>query len=242
MQTAVCKLLFLWIWQLSDALGSVAPLASHVSPRSAVPVGLLSSPFLRTTHCPAVSQKDNPLWHRILSPTAEKNEEWLHRTTMAFTARLDAKRVAGKTPKLRGGAAAQYRDADPAQVHQLASLWLHIKPDIQLSVDATVFQRLEGMFRRGALDRELLEKVKVRDPQLTIANFRFMMNAQQDAPAQVSHASQLTMSSAELAVKKANFNLWKATLENECKRFTIFQQQKRNILEAGCLQQSHQQP
>jgi hypothetical protein len=94
------------------------------------------------------------------------------------------------------------------------------------------------MFRRGALDRELLEKVKVRDPQLSLANFRFMMNAQQDAPAQVTHATQLTMTTAEIAVKKANLNLWKATLENECKRFTIFQQHKRRVCEGGCLHQS----
>ena len=203
-----------------------------------MPVGLLNSAFLRPTYSPAVSQKDNPLWHRILSPTPDKNEEWLHRTTMAFTARLDAKKVSGKTPKLRGGAAAQYRDSDPAQVHQLASLWSHLKVDIQTSVDVSVFTRLEGMFRRGALDRELLEKVKVRDPQLSLANFRFMMNAQQDAPAQVTHATQLTMTTAEIAVKKANFNLWTATLENECKRFTILQQHKRRVCEAGILHQS----
>lgn len=172
------------------------------------------------------------MWHRILSPSPEKNEEWLHRTTMAFTARLDAKKVAGKTPKLRGGAAAQFRDADPGQVYQLACLWVHLRPEVQTSVDVSVFQRLEGMFRRGALDRELLEKVKVRDPQVTLSSFRFMMSAQQDMPAQVSHASQLTMSSAELAVKKANFNLWKATLENEGKRFSIFQQHQRRVLEA----------
>jgi hypothetical protein len=195
-------------------------------------VNLLNSTFLRLTYVPPISAKDNSMWHRILSPSPEKNEEWLQRTTMAFTVRLDAKKVAGKVPKLRGGAAAQFRDPDSSQVHQLACLWVDLKPDIQKSVDAQMFQRLEGMFRRGALDRELLEKVKVRDPNLALSSFRFMMCAQQDAPAQVSQTSQMSLSSAELAVKHANFNLWKATLDNESKRFSIFQDHRRRVLEA----------
>ena len=123
---------------------------------SAVPVTLLNSTFLRLTYVPPVTAKENPLWHRILSPSAEKNEEWLNRSTTAFTVRLDVKRASGKVPTLRGGAAAQYRDSDPSQVHQLACLWVSIMPDLQKSVSAPTLQKLHAMFRRGALDRELL--------------------------------------------------------------------------------------
>ena len=205
---------------------------------SAVPVTVLNNAFLRSNYSPPVTAKENPTWFRILSPSVEKNEEWLERLVTAFTIQIDSKKAAGKAPSLRGGGASLFRDQDPGQVHQLACLWVSIRDEVKASVTSETFAKLVAMFRRGALDRELLEKVKVRDPQFDLSGFRFLMSAQQDTMACVQAQGKDSLISAELAVKKANFNLWKHTLENEGKKFSSFLEARRRVVESNALSDS----
>ena len=85
----------------------------------------------------------------------------------------DAKRLRKKLNlKIQAG---NFRDSFSAEVSwEIACLLCHFAPDFQRVLTPKQWAEVSKRFFRGQLDAELAEKVPHKDPNLTVASFRFL--------------------------------------------------------------------
>ena len=172
----------------------------------------LAAPWLDQTRELTVDQLKNAAWHHILTPSEEKFVTWLRRVGGRFQAKVEETLAKGKIPNLRNYAS-QYRDTEPELVWRMACVWESGRTEMFRSHSTARFQELEQMFLRGALDRDLIDEVRVLDPSFQFLELRFMRDLGVDVNAHHNPAEDL--SNAEVEKQKADFKLFKLRLQSE---------------------------
>ena len=178
---------------------------------TAAPMNLLASPFLDESRALPVSDKDNPTWARILTPCESKFVLWIERVQGRFAAKVDETVHKGKLPNLRSFAH-MYRDQDPEGVWRSACLFYEALGAMRAALSAQRVDDLILMFKRGALDRDLLDKCKCLDPSFSLEDLRFLRVAEPEGPGvQVSEM----LNNAERQKLHADFKFLEARLKAE---------------------------
>lgn len=165
---------------------------------SAVPVQYLSLPWLGSTYESSVKKQDNPLHYQILAPDRVKNVAWLKRIIGKYLHSISEIVSTGKSVKVRSMAHTFREGSEKEIVFQMVAVFKYFEGGIKGAVGEQAFAELLSKFYRGALDRELMEKAKTLDKNLTIADFRFVQAAMDYNP-DVAHAAhqKLTVASDE---------------------------------------------
>ena len=101
--------------------------------------------------------------------------------------------------------------SDPEMVYRLACVWVHFRKEIEQKLTAEEFQEIERMFLEGALDRELVDKIKAENPTLCLADFRFLSIFQGKDPS-VSLSSVTRDDNMHEAQKEADLVLATSTM------------------------------
>ena len=128
-----------------------------------------------------------------------------------FQAKIEETLSKGKMPNLRNYAS-QYRDSEPELVYRMACLWDVGRPDVLRLHNRARATELENMFYRGALDRDMIDKVRVTDPSFVFTDLRFMRDMEIDA--NVAHPLD-DLNAAEVQKHLANFKDFKIRLQKE---------------------------
>ena len=149
---------------------------------SAVPVILLASPWLSHSYEPNVKKTENPLHYAIQSPSTRKNLMWLKMVIGKYQHKLKEHTSTGKAVSLQGLAATLRQGNDLDHSFHCVGLYFHFESVFKQRCGVLAVQELEAKFYRGALERELMEKVKAKDPALTIEDFRFVQAAMEYDP------------------------------------------------------------
>ena len=144
---------------------------------SAVPVSFLALPWLSSSYEPSIKKSENPLHHQICSASPKKNVVWLRAAISRFQHRLKEQVTSGKTVNLRGAAAGFRSGTDQDTFFHCVGMYMHFEAPVQKCTGVQAFREVEAKFYRGALERELVEKVKTKDPKLSIDDFRFVQAA-----------------------------------------------------------------
>ena len=156
---------------------------------SAVPVINLALPWLVSLHEPSVKKADNPLHYSIQSPSPQKNLMWLKMVIGKYVHKLAEAASTGKAVNLQGMAGTLRQGNDLDHTFYCVGLYCHFESAFKQRCGVLAVQELEAKFFRGALERELMEKVKAKDPALTIEDFRFVQAAMvYDPNAQIPRA------------------------------------------------------
>jgi hypothetical protein len=144
---------------------------------SAVPVILLALPWLVSVYEPTVKKADNPLHYSIQSPSAQKNLMWLKMLIGKYVYKLTEVASTGKAVNLQGMAGTLRQGNDLDVTFHCVGLYCHFEAAFKERCGVLACQELEAKFFRGALERELMEKAKAKDPALTVEDFRFVQAA-----------------------------------------------------------------
>ena len=144
---------------------------------SAVPVSYLALPWLVSGYEPGIKKATNPIHYQIQSPDIKKNTAWLQCTIGKYQHKLGESVSLGKTVNLRSHGQIMRHGNDKDEFFYAIGMFLHFKSAIQKRTGLLAFSELLQKFFRGALERELVEKVKAKDPQLSIDDFRFVQAA-----------------------------------------------------------------
>ena len=182
---------------------------NYKNAESAVPMKMFN--FLNAD----MPQEASGVWKDILSPSPEKNEEFLLHLVAVFLKNLKDLIRLRKKPNLRYGAS-KLRVGDPVSAYRQACLWVHFRPQMQQEMSNQEFEHLQKLFRRGGFERELTDRVKAMNPTLKLQDFRFIcVHLGRDAP--VKEQSQLdeAQEEAELQQEKASLRLFEAKLEKD---------------------------
>ena len=182
---------------------------NYKNAESAVPMKMFN--FLNAD----MPQEASGVWKDILSPSPEKNEEFLLHLVAVFLKNLKDLIRLRKKPNLRYGAS-KLRVGDPVSAYRQACLWVHFRPQMQQEMSNQEFEHLQKLFRREGFERELTDRVKPMNPTLKLQNFRFIcVHLGRDAP--VKEQSQLdeAQEEAELQQEKASLRLFEAKLEKD---------------------------
>ena len=116
----------------------------------------------------------NALWSLIQAASPEKRQLSVQRKIGVFLKGLtDAMRLRKKLSlKVQAGT---FRDSFPADVPcEVACLICHLAPDFQRVLTPHEWEEVLQRFFRGQFDQELSEEVSHKDPNLTVASFRFL--------------------------------------------------------------------
>ena len=137
----------------------------------------------------------------------------------------DAKRLRKKlTLKVQAG---NFRDSFPAEVPwEIACLFCHSAPDFQRVLTPHQWAEVLKRFFRGQFDAELTEKVSHKDPNLTVASFRFLQmfgaklkdtnpSTQQAARDEAMAAKEQEQADVDLAGRRLKREVAKWTTYNE---------------------------
>ena len=144
---------------------------------SAVPVINLALPWLVSLHEPSVKKADRPLHYSIQSPSPQKNLMWLKMVIGKYVHKLAEAASTGKAVNLQGMAGTLRQGNDLDLTFHCVGLYCHFESAFKERCGVLAVKELEAKFFRGALERELMEKVKAKDPALTIEDFRFVQAA-----------------------------------------------------------------
>ena len=156
---------------------------------SAVPVINLALPWLVSLYEPCVKKADNPLHYSIQSPSPQKNLMWLKMVIGKYVHKLAEAASTGKAVNLQGMAGTLRQGNDLDHTFYCVGLYCHFESAFKQRCGVLAVKELEAKFFRGALERELMEKVKAKDPALTIEDFRFVQAAMvYDPNAQIPRA------------------------------------------------------
>ena len=185
---------------------------------TACPLNLLASPFLDASKELAVTQRDNPTWHAILMPTEEKCISWLHRVHGRFMAKIQDTVAKGKAPNLRNYGHL-YRDSEPELVWRLSCLYEYVSKDVVRVHSPARVAELEAMFRRGALDKDMIDKVRLMDADFNVNDLRFLQDAE-GLGVQVSSGEALNAAEREQCLAEFKVTTLKLQAEQaQWKRF-----------------------
>jgi hypothetical protein len=140
---------------------------------SAVPVNFLAFPWLNTCYEPTVKRSENPLWHGIETNSPTKNTAWLKVAIGRFQHKIQEQTLMGQPVNIRISASEFRKGSSTANFYESVCVFLHFEPTMRANVSVLAVQELMSKFYRGALERELLEKAKSKDPKLDFSDFRF---------------------------------------------------------------------
>ena len=177
-------------------------------------VQLSTDPFLNGTR---PRDSANALWSEIQAASPEKRQFSVQRKIGVFLKSLnDAKRLRKKVHlKIQSGT---FRDAYSAEVSwEMACLFCHFAPQFQRALTPTQWAEVLKRFFRGQFDAELSEKVSHKDPNLTVASFRFLQ-LYGFKPTAATPSSQVASRDEAVAVKEheqSDVNLAKRKLATE---------------------------
>ena len=166
----------------------------------------------------------NALWVNIQACSPEKRQFSVQRKIGVFLKGLqDAKRLRKKVNlKIQAGS---FRDSYSAEVSwEIACLFCHFAPDFQRALTPNQWAEVLKRFFRGQFDAELAEKVSHKDPNLTVASFRFLQLFGAKLTAAIPSSQQAAREEAQ-AVKEheqADLNLAGRKLKNEVAQWMTY--------------------
>ena len=102
---------------------------------------------------------------------------WLKMVIGKYVHKLAEAASTGKAVNLPGMAGTLRQGNDLDHTFQCVGLYCHFESAFKERCGVLAVKELEAKFFRGALERELMEKVKAKDPALTIEDFRFVQAA-----------------------------------------------------------------
>ena len=150
------------------------------------------------------------LWKEILRPTPDKRAACVFRWIGVFIANIKNAVRLKKNVNLKASAKTVRCDRSPEAAYEMAALFTHFAPQFMELLTEKAWQQVLDRFRRGALDKELYEKVMTKDPDLNVHSFRFMEQSG------VAKPEQRSVSSSDQAITEAETNLQRQELET-CK-------------------------
>lgn len=181
---------------------------------SAVPVSFLAFPWLSSTYEPAVKKTSNPLHYQIQCPSTAKNVAWLKVAIGRCQQRLKELASSGKRVNLRGVAQQLRAGSEQDSFFHCVATFLHFEATVRKCSGVQAFDELEAKFLRGALERELMEKVKTKDPALVAEDFRFVQAAMQYDPTAAVPSAPKTQEAMTTNLE-SSFKLDSLVLKNE---------------------------
>ena len=102
---------------------------------------------------------------------------WLKMVIGKYVHKLAEAASTGKAVNLPGMAGTLRQGNDLDHTFHCIGLYYHFESAFKERCCVLAVKELEAKFFRGALERELMEKVKAKDPALTIEDFRFVQAA-----------------------------------------------------------------
>lgn len=183
---------------------------------SAIPVSFLALPWLDGSYDPLVKKTANPLFHQIQTSTPQKNLMWLRAAIGRFQHRLKELSATGKSVNLRGTAQQFRAGVEQDTFYFSVGVFAHFEGAMSKCCGVPAFEELQAKFLRGALERELGEKAKTKDPALAIEDFRFVQSAMEFDPsaAMIAQPQQEALTSSLESSFKLDTIVAKA--EQEC--------------------------
>lgn len=182
---------------------------------SAVPPKRLAmadlSPDTKVKRC----EKNNGLWQKILTWTAEANVIWLSREIGSFLRSIKDTQRAGKKINLRTNAKNFRSKVDNHLSHDEVCLFTYFIPEFQRHTTPEQFQDLYARMTKGYFDKELNEKVKVMDPELSALDFRFLSMITGQALRSTVGGPRSTVGELEEKAERNELDLFAAKLERE---------------------------
>ena len=143
-------------------------------PFSAVPVSLLAKRWHSDSYDPPVKKNAAPRAYEALLGNPEKREMWLKRVIGKYLKNLKDARASGKPVNIRSLGPVLRKEADEEMVRRVSCTFTAWLPQFRSSLSPKALDELVDRFFRGALDRELAEKVKSSDETLAVADWRFI--------------------------------------------------------------------
>ena len=191
---------------------------------TAMPLQLISSKWLGESCDLPVDAKDNPTWHRIFQVTPSKVHWWLRRVKGRFDAQIAQALAQGKVPNVRNYGS-NYRDSDPHLVWKMSCLWTTLHDEVRKTKSAGRCEELELMFTRGALDRDLKDKVTIMDPTFISTEVRFVGDA--EGPSESSGVQGSSLDEANSQKQFADLKVFAAELKADSTRFKQHNMQRK---------------
>ena len=98
-----------------------------------------------------LSEKENPMWVSLLTPSPDKCVWWLRRVKGAFETRLaKVKQESGKTPSLRAYATKFHDPSDQQEeVYMISLIFGSLHKDLTAALPPNKLAEVELMFTRG---------------------------------------------------------------------------------------------
>jgi hypothetical protein len=149
------------------------------------------------------------LWKEI-QRTPDKRAACVFRWIGVFVANIKNATRLKKKVNLKASAKTVRCDRSPETAYEMAALFTHFAPQFMELLTEKAWQQVLDRFRRGALDKELYEKVMTKDPDLNVHSFRFVEQSG------VAKPEQRSVSSSDQAITEAETNLQRQELET-CK-------------------------
>ena len=143
-------------------------------PFSAVPVSLLCKPWLGDSYEPAVKKSQSPRMHAALLGSKEKRDGWLDRVIGKYLKGIRDMKAAGKSINIKSVGPSLRKEPDEELVRHCACLFISWVPAFRAILSPTAMDELVERFKRGALDRELIEKIKSADESVGVHDWRFL--------------------------------------------------------------------
>ena len=195
-------------------------------PCSAVPVSLLSKAWHGNTYEPqSVKKSVSPRTFEALLGSPDKREMWLRRVIGKYMKNLKDARASGKSVNIRSFGPILRKEPDDEMVRHMACMFVTWVPAFRSSLSQAGFDELLQRFYRGALDRELAEKVKSADESLAVGDWRFVT-----AMAEFLGNDEMrdgSMQDAESDKLAADLKLDVMVLRREAKMWSVYQSQMR---------------
>ena len=176
---------------------------NYLVAHSAVPVSYLSCTWLGSGYEPAAKKS-----------TPDKNVEWLRAAIGRYQHRWKEMMASGKAVKLAGAAGSLRTSVETETFYHCVGLYLHFRSAIQQCCGVLAYSEVDAKFYRGALERELTEKVKSRDPSLSLDDFRFVQAAKVFDPT-AAGTSKPTTEAMHTTNLESNLKLDAMVLKNE---------------------------
>lgn len=140
---------------------------------SAVPPKRLAFPDLSPDTKIKRCEKTNVLFNKIFTWTPSSNVFWVMREIGVFLRSIKDAQRSGKKISLHTNAKA-FRSKQNELSHDEICIFVYFMPEFQKHTTESQMVDLISRLSKGYLDRELNEKAKAQDPQLTVHDFRFL--------------------------------------------------------------------
>ena len=147
---------------------------------------------------------------------------WLDRIIGKYMKNLFDRKATGQSVNVKSmGSTFRFGNDDP-MIRHTTFLFESFKKDIKAVVSAAGWQELEARHERGTLDRELLEKVRSPDDNVTVHDFRFVQMMKDYKGADAAAVNQNPLDAATLTKQTSELQLDLLLLANEDKVWTQY--------------------